>query len=130
MTAWAIIRRFWWIAPLVILSFIVLWQRADISGKAADLKVAAAQNADLTKANKHADDVIASFKQQRIDNDAIAQLVADKIKVSNVRETNYQTTIERIATNEPQVRDWRAVPVPDSVRRALLQTGRSDPGTP
>ncbi len=117
--AWPIIKRLWWILPIVGLSFAVLWLRADISAKAAKLAVADAKNADLTKANKDAQTVIAAFAQQRIDNDAIAELVAAKIKVTNTREVNYQTTIERIAANDPAVRDWRAVPVPASVREAL-----------
>lgn len=128
MTTFAIIRKFWYVVPLVGLMFAVLFMRASLAHKDTQLVTAHAQVEDLTKANKDAQIVIKSFAQQRIDNDAIASAVASKIKITNTRETNYQTTIERIA-GEPQVRDWRAVPVPASVRGAL-QANRSNPGAP
>lgn len=125
----SILRRFWYVVPLLGLTFALLFLRADLAHKETQLVTSKAQVADLTKANKDAQTVIAAFAQQRIDNDAIAELVAAKIKVTNVRETNYQTTIERIAANDPAVRDWRNVPVPVGVRRAL-QADRSDSRAP
>ena len=119
MGAFAIIRKFWYVLPLVGLTFAVLFMRGSLAHKDTELVTAHAQVADLTKANKDAQIVIESFAAQRIDNDAIATLVAAKIKVTNTREVNYQTTIQRIANNDPAVRDWRAMPVPASVRSAL-----------
>jgi hypothetical protein len=111
------------------LTFALLFMRASLANKETQLVTAHAQVADLTKANKDAQNVIERFAAQRMDNDAIASLVAAKIKVTNTREVNYQTTIQRIANNDPAVRDWRAVAVPASVRGAL-QTNRSNPGAP
>ena len=125
----SILRRFWYVVPLIGLTFALLFMRADLAKKETALVTSKAQVADLTKANKDAQTVIAAFAQQRIDNDAIAELVAAKIKVTNLRETNYQTTIERIATNDPAVRDWRNVPVPVGVRSAL-QADRPDARAP
>ncbi len=129
MTTLMILRKFWYVVPLIGLTFALLFMRVSLAHKDTQLVTAKAQVEDLTKANKDAQIVIKRFEQQRLDNDAIASLVAAKIKVTNTRETNYQTTIERIANNDPQVRDWRNVPVPDSVRRTL-QADRSNAGTP
>ncbi len=124
LAIWQVFRKFWYVVPLLGLTFALLWLRTDLADKRTELATASAKNADLTKANKDAATVIAAFAAQRLSNEAIADLVAAKIKVTNTREVNYQTTIQRIA-NEPAIRDWRAVPVPVGVRSAL-QADRPD----
>lgn len=116
---WTVLRKFWYVMPIIGLTFALLFVRVSLAKKETQLATSQASIASLTKANKDAQIVIAAFAQQRIDNDAIASLVAAKIKITNTREVNYQTTIQRIAANDPTVRDWRAVSVPISVRGAL-----------
>lgn len=119
MAAWPLIKRFWWIIPLVGLVFTILIMKADISAKAALLTTRNAQVADLTKSNKDAADVINRLAAARIDNDAIAEAVASKVGTNTVRETHTNTIIERAGHNDPKVHDWLSEPIPASVRGAL-----------
>jgi hypothetical protein len=119
MTAWVILKRFWFVLPLVGLLITVLLQRNHITAQAGDLKAAQVHVTDLTNANKGYVDALATIKQQRVDNDAIATAVAARLSGNTVRETNTRTIIEKAAANDPAVRDWGSTPVPSGVRGAL-----------
>lgn len=114
-------RRFWPLFVIVPLAFVVLIQRTTISDKTAKLDAKTAEAANLSKANAANVRIIEGFSKQRIDNDAIAEAVATRLNKNGVREVNTRTVIERLKRDDPQVRDWANVPVPDSVRRTLAR---------
>ncbi len=104
---------------IVGLVMMILIQRNTITGKTAKLEAAEVANAQLTEANKANVIALNAVRQQRIDNDAIAEAVAAKLTENGVRETNTRTIIEREVRNDPKVRAWGDTAVPDSLRRAL-----------
>jgi hypothetical protein len=107
---------------IALLFAIVLFQRNEITGKAAKLEAAELANKSLATANDQNQRVIADFAKQRIDNDKIAAAVASKIETNSVREIRTNTIIQEALNNDPQVRDWANVPVPAGVRAALGAT--------
>jgi hypothetical protein len=109
------------IAIALLIGF-VLWQRNTISTQGGRLNVAAQQITDLTAANASAQAQIDKFAQQRIDNDAIAAAVAQRLD-SNRAHTEGQRQAIRNASNDPSVRNWANQPVPSSVRN-VLETAR------
>lgn len=115
----SIVRRFWYVIPLVGLTFALLFMRASLAHKDTELTVANAHAVDLTKANADAKLQLDKLAANRIDNDAIASAVAAKVGVNTVRETNTRTIIERAGQNDPKVSTWLREPVPSSVRGAL-----------
>lgn len=121
VTAWAFFKRFWPLFVIVPLIFAVLMMRTTISDTKARLAAKTTEAANLSKANAANVKIIEGFSQQRIDNDAIATAVAAKLNNNGVREVNTRTVIERLKRDDPQVRDWANVPVPDSVRRTLAR---------
>lgn len=109
-----------YIAIALLIGF-VLWQRNTISTQGGRLNVAAQQITDLTAANASAQAQIDKFAQQRIDNDAIAAAVAQRLE-TNRAQTEGQRQAIRNATNDPTVRNWANQPVPSSVRHVLETT--------
>lgn len=105
------------IAIALLIGF-VLWQRNTISTQSGKLNVAAQQIVDLTAANASAQATIDSFAERRIDNDAIAAAVAQRLD-SNRAHTEGQRQAIRNASNDPTVHDWAAMPIPDLIRRLL-----------
>ena len=116
---WLFIRKFGPYLALLALAFVILFQRNTITSRTADRDKAVARAADVTEANKSLKDALDIVKQQRVDNDAIAEAVAKRIGKSETRLVEYRTTIERVKSNDPVVRAWGAVPVPPVVREAL-----------
>ena len=120
---WAFIKRFWYVAPLIALAFIVLFQRNTITDRTAKLDASVKAEAQLRETNKANADIIEALSQRRVDNDAIAEAVAAKLGTVKTREVNTRTIIERAKANDPNVRDWADRPIPDSVRGALNTPG-------
>lgn len=105
------------IAIALLIGF-VLWQRNTISTQGGRLNVAAQQITDLTAANASAQAQIDKFAQQRIDNDAIAAAVAQRLDTNRAHIEGQRQAI-RNASNDPSVRNWANQPVPSSVRNVL-----------
>ncbi len=116
---WAVVRKFWYVLPLVGLLLLVLWQRNSLTDKTAKLDAANVQVTSLTSANKADQDAFAALRGARVDNDAIAAAIAAKLGDNRTIETNTRTIIERAARDDPATRDWASQPVPLSVRGAL-----------
>lgn len=126
--ALVILKKYWWVGIIVALAFFCMFEYADIKKKETDLANRTAQVKDLTKSNEDAALTINRFAQQRIDNDAIADMIASRIKITNTRETDYKTIIQKAVT-DAKVASWATTPVPVSVRNAL-QADRSKPSAP
>ena len=103
------------VAILVIALFAMKAQNNALKG---DLALTKLERDVAKKANEQNVRVIEGFAKQRIDNDAIATAVAKKLDGNRARTEGQRAAI-RNAQNDPTVRDWAAVPVPDSVQRAL-----------
>jgi hypothetical protein len=114
-----LLGRYWYIPALAAAIFAILWLRNDNLAKSGDLKAANTQVADLTRANKAAQQALDKVTAIRIDNDAIAAAVAAKIGTNTTREVRTNTVIEKAAANDPQVRAVTDIPLPDSLRAAL-----------
>jgi hypothetical protein len=123
--AWPLIKRFWWLVPLIGMMFAILIMKANLAHKDEVITTANAKNADLTKANADSKRQIDNFAAQRIDNDAIAAAIVVKQGTNTVREINTRTIIEKAGKDDAQVATWNNTSVPVSVRRAL-QTNRPD----
>lgn len=111
--------------PFIVIALLigfVLFQRNTISTQSGKINLAAQQITDLTAANASAQAQIDKFAQQRIDNDAIAAAVAQRLE-TNRAQTEGQRQAIRNATNDPTVRNWANQPVPSSVRH-VLETAR------
>lgn len=106
-------------AVIALLIGVVLWQRNSLTAAEADAKAKKEQISQLTEANKSQLSIINSQAQARIDNDAIADLVASRVGAIKVRETNTQTIIKEAKQNDPATRDWSSVPVPRVVQNAI-----------
>lgn len=119
MTALALLKRFWYVIPLVGLLITVLVMRNDLTDKTAKLDAANTRVTDVTAANKGLSTALDQVKAARVDNDAIANAVAAKIGTNTVRETVTHTTIEKAAANDPAVKAVVDTPLPQSVRDAL-----------
>lgn len=118
-TALTLLRKFWYVIPLVGLLITVLVMRNDLTDKTAKLDAANTRVTDVTEANKGFKEALDKVNAARVDNDAIANAVAAKIGTNTVRETVTHTTIEKAAANDPAVRTLVDTPLPDSVRNAL-----------
>lgn len=62
--------------------------------------------------------VIEGFSKQRLDNDAIARAVSAAV-TANQRRTEQTRQALKEVQNDPIVREWAIVPIPDLVRRLL-----------
>lgn len=117
--ALALVKRFWYVIPLVGLLITVLVMRNDLTDKTAKLDAANVRVTDVTAANKGLSTALDKVNAARVDNDAIATAVAAKLGTNTVRETNTRTIIEKAAANDPAVRNLVDTPLPDSVRAGL-----------
>lgn len=115
----AILKRFWYVIPLLGLLITVLVMRNDLTNTHAKLDAAQVRVTDLTKANKTLSDFQAGLAAMRVDNDAIATAIAGKIQINNTREVHTREVIEKAVRNDPATRSWADSPVPVSVRAAL-----------
>lgn len=114
----AFAKKFWPIFVIVPLVFVVLFMRNTISKQEGELNVAALEISSLTATNEANKKAMEILQQRQFDNDAIAEAVAEKLAVNETREVHTREVIERLK-NDPVVRDWASVPVPDGVREAL-----------
>lgn len=109
------------LAPFLAIALLigfVLWQRNTISTQKGDLHVAAQQIVDLTAANASAQATIDNFAVRQVDNDAIAVAVAAKLNLNRAQTEKVRVEMRK-AQNDPTVRDWAAMPIPDLIRRLL-----------
>lgn len=120
---WAFVKRFWPLFVIVPLVFVLLIQRNTITGRTAERDAAVKAEAQVREANRSQEETIRRMAGARIDNDAIAAAVAERLGTVKTRETNTRTIIERAKVNDPQVRDWADSPIPNSVRGALNTPG-------
>ena len=103
---------------ITILIVAFLWQRGSLVKANAKEKAARVELGTALAANVQNEKTIEGFRQQRVDNDAIALAVAERLNVT--RSGTERIAIElREARNDPKVRDWSDTPVPDSVQRSL-----------
>lgn len=127
MTWLLFIKKFWPFGVIIVLAFAVLFMRNTITDRTAERDAAKARVADVTEANAGLKRALELAGQARIDNDAIAEAVALKLKGTQARVVEYRTTIEKVKANDPVVRAWGVVPVPSRVREALrAREGHSD----
>jgi hypothetical protein len=107
------------IAALIAL---VLWYRGDMAKANGDKHALAVELQSAIDANKEAQKTVDAVRAQRVDNDAIAEAVANKLE-TNRALFDRRTVLLREARNDPQVRSWADTPVPGSVRAALAAPG-------
>lgn len=96
----------------------VLWLRGDLAKAQGDKKALAVELQATIEANKSAEATIEGFRNQRVDNDKIAEAVVTKL-TANRALFERRTILLKEARNVPQVRDWANTAVPGSVREAL-----------
>lgn len=114
------------IAPFVLLAIllgIVLWQRNSLTDKSAKLEAASGAVSRLEATNAANQKTINDFAQQRVDNDAIAEAVASRIDVNRAATQAVNNKLKDAYRNDPNVRTWADMPIPDSVRRAINPPG-------
>lgn len=114
------------LAPYVAIALLVglfLWQRNSLTAARADVRTATAAIAQLNETNRANVAQMAKVAQARIDNDAIASAVAERLAGNGTRETHTETVIREVMQNDPVSRAWGDTPVPDSVRSALARPG-------
>jgi hypothetical protein len=116
---WAFIKRFWYVAPLLALAFIVLFQRNTITGRTAERDAALKAEAQVREANRSQEETIRRMGAARIDNDKIAEAVAARIAGIKAREVHTNTVIRELKNNDPNVRAWADSPIPVGVRDAV-----------
>ncbi len=119
MTWLVFVKKFWPLFVIVPLAFVVLFQRNAITDRTAKMEAAQARVKDVTEANKSLNDTVKSFAQQRIDNDAIFENLSSRLGVNTTRVVETRTIIEKAKRDDPTVRAWAGVPVPNSVRTGL-----------
>lgn len=103
---------------IVGLVMAVLWMRGNNAKLAGEVDVVTLQRDTAIQANKENEKTIEAFRQQRVDNDAIATAVASKLSLNRARTERSRQAI-RNAQDDPTVRAWANEPVPDSVSRAI-----------
>jgi hypothetical protein len=108
---------------IVGLIMAVLFLRNDNTAAHAGEKAAKVEAAGLREANAADARTIASFGQQRIDNDAIASAVAARVNVNVTHETRVVTALKDAKRNDPQVRNWADTAIPGSVLREFNAAG-------
>lgn len=96
----------------------LLWVKIDLAKTKGDLALKTAEAAQLKKTNEQNARVIEGFTQQRIDNDAIAEAIAARLNLNRAQTEKVRVQLKE-ARNDPTVRDWAAMPVPDLVKRLL-----------
>lgn len=104
-------------ASLLIIT--VLVQRGNLISVHAKLDTANLRISDLTDANKSLAASLQKVSQIRVDNDAIAEVVAAKMQDVKTREVHTREIIEKAVNDDPKVRDCGNMPLSDSVRQAL-----------
>lgn len=117
--ALALLRRFWYVLPIVGLLIWALLMRNDLTEKKAKLDAAQARVNDVTTANQSLNAQMSQIRLQRIDNDTIALKVAAAIDKNKIVETHTQTIIEKAVAHDPVTKSWADSPLPSSVRDAL-----------
>jgi hypothetical protein len=103
---------------IAILIGVVLWMRGTNNQLQGERDLAVAENVQLLATNQQNAKTIEGLGKRQIDNDAIANAVAAKL-AANSKRTEATRQALKDANHDPNVRAWAAVPVPDSVRRAL-----------
>jgi hypothetical protein len=112
---WALIGTGAIIAGLVIA---VLWLRGNNAKLAGQVDVVTIERDSAVKANEANEKTIEAFRNQRVDNDAIAAAIASKLN-SNRARTEGQRQAIRNAQNDPNVRAWANQPIPSIVRDTI-----------
>ncbi len=108
-------------APYVVIAALLavaLWFRGDLAKANADKKALGVELVKVAEANKEAAATIEGFRNQRVDNDAIAEAVFGKITAN--RAMFERTTVQlREARNDPNVKPWADTAIPSRVQDAL-----------
>lgn len=126
---WALVRKFWPAIPIVGLAVALWFSNERNHTLASDARAANEHAKTVDAANAGLSAALKAEQAKRVDNDAIAAAVADKLAGNKTREIHTQTVIERAVQSDPKVRDWADSPLPDSVRQAIRsdQTKRPAP---
>lgn len=96
----------------------LLWLRGDLAKANGDKKALGVELVKAVEANKEAAATIEGFRTQRVDNDAIAEAVFDKLK-ANRAIFDRTTVLLKDARNDPNVKPWADTPIPGRVQDAL-----------